>query len=210
METTKSSVVSIVPIAIKVNKMGAMHPNEWIIPPSINEQPQVLVVEDGFAMVYINAERGRIKTPILSFDLARSIVEDYLRSCICTKEGCEPGIFFIPKAVNVDDVKKSYVMQLLEARARQKRWFEEMMRVADDDWSKSGHKHSAISNLQRTIAKMLGLNKEWLFMTREDVPVGTMKCPACKTLIEADAIVCLNCRLILKPDEHKKLAFVGA
>lgn len=207
----KSSIISIVPVKIKSERKGAMYPDTFEIPASIDDNPQILIVGDGFSRVYLGSGNSKewVRTPILSSALAESIVADYLRSCICIKEGCEPGIFSVSNK-EVKDVQKECLAQLIAAKARQLRWFEELIRTADDDWTKSGHRHNSISDLQRIIAKRLGLSKEWLFVTKDDLPSDMMKCPACREIIERAAVICSHCHLILKPEEHKKLQFVGA
>src|SRR5579864_4656300 len=99
----KSSVVSIVPIKIKINRAGAMYPDTWEIPAAKDDEPQILIVGEGFSRIFLGSMSGAktgdigrwIKTPILSAQLAESIVADYIRSCICIKENCEPGIFSV-------------------------------------------------------------------------------------------------------------------
>ena len=203
---TQSTILSLVPIDIKIERKGAMYPDTWLIPKSDTITPTNFLVEDGWSRTYLGAERGHMRIPILSFELAKSLVSDYIRSCIAVLEGCEPGIFSVEG--KVDDVKK-YDKELSLAKVRQLRWFEELIRMADNDWAKSGHKHNVISNLQRDVARLLGLDKEWLFVTKDDTPAGSIRCPSCKSIVDKDAIVCMNCKLILNPTEYKKLSFAG-
>jgi len=205
---SKSSIISIVPIEIRIDRAGAMFPDKWVIPAAV-EVPSILIVSDGWSRTYLGVERGFIKIPVNSYDLARSIVNDYLRSCICTADECMPGIFAIEKEVTEKDLG-NYEKELSTCNLYQRAWFEQLIRMADNDWAKTGHKHNVISNTQRLIAKKLGLDKEWLFVTREDTPTGSIKCPSCFANIDARSVVCSNCRLILKPEEHKKLQFAGA
>jgi hypothetical protein len=208
---SQSTVVSIVPVKIEIRKSGALYPDSWDIPKADDLAPEVLVIDDAKTRVYLGVERGYFWTKILSAELANAIVRDYIQSCICTDADCFPGIFDVPNTVvTKKDVEKVCAVQLTRARLTQSNWYNRLIRAADDDWAKSGHSHRTISNLQRDIAKKMRLNKEWIFISQDDTPYGMLKCPACKQNIEKDAIICAHCNLILKPEEHKKLSFVGA
>jgi hypothetical protein len=204
MDEIKSSVVSIVPVEIHVNAEGAYYPGIYHIPKADDLLPKVIHVGEGWHRVYLGVERGWRRFPITSSEIAKAIVNDYIRSSICTGEGCEPGIFSIPNKT-IENAEKECKEQLVVARSKQLRWYEMLIRMADNDWSKSGHRHNVISDLQRFIAKKLKLDKEWLFEAK--IEEGSVKCPACFSAISKDAIVCFNCRLVLKPEEYTKLKF---
>ena len=206
---TKSTIVSIVPTKVKVDMAGALYPSLFEIPKADDLMPEVLIVEDAKTRIYLGTERGYFTTTILSAELAQAIAHDYVQSCICyAPPDCSPGIFAMPdQVITKNDVEKVCKVELAQARRSQRAWYEALIKMADDDWAKSGHMHRSISNLQRDIAKKLRLEKEWLFIPEGNLPHGMIKCPACKTAIEPDVILCPNCKLILKPEEHKKLVF---
>jgi len=205
MEETQSTIVSIVPVEIYVNSQGAYYPGVYRIPKADDMLPQILLIDDGWHRLYLGAERGWRRFNLLSHEIAKSIVDDYIRSSICVGEGCQPGIFYAPKVIQKEVIEKECKEQLSIARSRQLRWYEMLIRMADNDWSKSGHRHNVISDLQRFIAKKLKLEKEWLFEAK--IQEDSVKCPACFSIISKEAIVCFNCRLILKPEEYAKLRF---
>src|SRR5205814_837220 len=146
-------VVIGIAVGILYPVWDALYGDTWLIPKSNTMTPTNFLVEDGWSRTYLGAKRRHMKIPILSFELAKSLFSDYIRSCIAVLEGCEPGIFAVEG--KVDDVKK-YDKELSLAKVRQLRWFEELIRMADNDWAKSGHKHNVISNLQRDVARLLG------------------------------------------------------
>jgi hypothetical protein len=210
-EKTRSTVVSIVPINIKIQKVGL-----YGCPDSIEKadpfHPKTLIVGDCWHEIYIGVERGRLKVTDLSADVARAIVNDFIRAQICTSDGAEPGIFCIPNRV-VEDVKileTEFSQELKNARFTQDKWEINLIKMADDDWSKSGHSHRAISNLQRDIAKRRRMDKEWLFVPEGEMAHGMIKCIACKTPVEKDAIICATCKTVLQPEEYKKLQSTAA
>jgi hypothetical protein len=208
---TQSTVVSIVPVHIKIQKTSLFGcPTE--IAKASPFDPKVLIVDDCWHRIYLGVERSWMNITDLSADVARAIVNDFIKSSICTDEGAEPGIFSIPNKV-VDDIKileKEYKDELALARVRQDKWEINLIKMADDDWSKSGHMHRAISNLQRDIAKRRRMEKEWLFIPEGELAHGMVKCPACKIPIEKDTIICASCKLVLKPEEYKKFQFAVA
>lgn len=207
--STRSTIVSIVPVKIEVRKAGALYPDTWDIPKADDLFPEVLHIDDARTRVYLGIERGYFWTPILSAELAQSIVNDYVRSCIGYEPPyAQPGIFSVPdEVIAKKDVEKLCASQLTTVRISQNNWYEKLIRDADNDWARSGHSHRTISNLQREIAKKKRLDKEWIFSTPTEIPHGMQKCMACKQSIESDAIVCHHCGLVLKPEEHKKLEF---
>ena len=203
---TESTIVSIVPVEIVVNKSGAVYPGNWVIPQADDLKPKTLIIRDGWTRIYLGVERGYFKTPILSAELAQSVVNDYVRSCIGFGDNCQPGIFSVSDKV-ITNPEKECAEQLNIARVQQNNWYDKLIMDADNDWSRSGHSHRTISDLQRLIARKRRLDKEWLHTNPNDTPSGMIKCPACQSDIESKSIVCKHCHLVLKPEEHKKLVF---
>lgn len=203
MTKTESTVVSIVPIELKIDKPG-IFPGRWVIPKADDDKPQKLVIGDSWHTIYVGVERGYLRVVDLSSDVARAIVEDFKRSIICTDSESEPGLFWLNRIINsFSEVSK----ELEEARKKQHNWYRKLVMMADDDWTKSGHMHRSVSDLQRLAAKKLNVDREWVYVSKDD-DVG-FKCPACRVIIDKNCIVCPNCKLVLKPDEMKVLTFAS-
>ena len=206
----KSTIVSIVPVKIEFRAKGAMYPDAWDMPEADDLKPEVLHIEDGWTRIYLGVERGYYKTTILSAVLAKGLVDAYIKSCIGYGDMCQPGVFTIPdKEIERKDVERACSEHLTHARICQSNWYEKLIKDADNDWSRSGHSHRSISDLQRRIAKKLRLDKEWLHISPTETPYGMMKCPACVSDIETKSIVCKHCHLVLKPEEYKKYEFAA-
>ena len=203
-ENQVCTVVSIVPTYLNLDIVG-IFPGSFRIPAADDDKPEVLYVGDSVHYVYLGADRGMFKVKDLAADVCKSIVNDFKKSIICSNPGAEPGLFWMDGEVK--NVEKECAIELKNARELQKKWYVEMINMADDDWQRSGHIHKTISNLQRLIAKKLGMDKEWLYQSDDDVAMGSLKCPACKIIIDKDSVLCNNCKLILKPDEFRKLTF---
>jgi hypothetical protein len=120
-----------------------------------------------------------------------------------------PGVFWEPKVILPESIEKECVEKLSQARISQLAWEEMLVKMADEDWIKSGKRPRSISDLQRQVAKNRGYEKEWLYIPKVEEGATILVCPACRTQISSLAVVCANCNLILKPDDYKKLQFAG-
>jgi hypothetical protein len=139
-------------------------------------------------------------------ELAKSLVNDYIRAQLVYSEDAHPALFWVPgeeKDGNI--VITKYNKQLEESRVKQNNWFKKLIELADDEWAKN-HQHKTITDIQRFACRSLGLteSKEWY--TSPD-PVEMIKCPACMTMIEKAAVVCRNCKHILNKSKAKELGF---
>ena len=205
-----ATVVSIVPHEIK-SDMPTVHPGDFVIPASDGKTPVVLVVKEAGHDVYMGSDRTphsmRVKIP--AYDVARAIVEQYLHSVIATADNAQPGIFWVPGEYDADMIELSFPKEMQNARIQQKNWYLELVKMADDDWTKSNHRHSAISNLQRMAADFLGFKREWVDAVKTNPELlNLVPCPACTTVISRAALLCPNCKTILKPEEYKKYQLV--
>lgn len=200
-----ATVVSFMPWEAKETKPG-MIPSEFIIPARKDKAtPSVLIVQDATNSIYMGFDRDPFPSPVPADKLAASIVNDAGNSYLEIDSDCGPAVFWVEGKFTAKEILEKFPEQCKAAKDRQNRWFVRLIRTADDLWARF-HQHKLITGLQRAAALDLGLNsKEWA-MTPE--PVSLVKCPACKTMIESDAIVCSNCRAVLKPDEAKKAGIV--
>jgi len=135
-------------------------------------------------------------------EMARSICEDYVTAQIALDEGAQPGIFWVRGRLGVKEVMEIHKDKVEEYRVKQKAWFLNLVAMADADWRKN-HNMLAVSDLQRMAARELNINKEWVDFNPE-IPV---MCPACQTALKPEAVVCFNCKFIVKPEEFKKMQF---
>lgn len=202
----KATIVSFVPWELNELKPG-QNPDTYRIPASDGKVPQVLVIEDAVSHLYLGYDRGTYPTPIPVDKLAESIINDSTRSVLEYDPNTKPALFWVEGEFTAKEVMAKFPDKIKEVLASQNRWFMKLIKLADDMWSRF-HQHKMISDLQRIAAQQLGLsNKEWA-ITPE--PVQLIPCPACTTMIQSTAIVCKNCRAILKPEEAKKAGITFA
>lgn len=198
------TVVSIVPLDIHEEKPG-MSPSYYDIPASDGREPKVLVIEDGVTFVYLDEKRGSLEKPVFAKEIANAVVNDYVRAHICyrpqERPEASPGVFCVEGEWTPEQVKNNFSAQLDKAFKEQVAWFEELVKIADDDWAKT-HQHKTITRIQRLAALNLGLKREWLFAPEQQKMTN---CKFCTSQIRIDAIICPTCRQILHQDKYDTL-----
>lgn len=204
----KCTVISLFPLPIRENK-PAIYPGYFEVPPCLGEDPEILLVDQSIYFVYVDDVRGSIRIFCPPTEMARSVVDDWVRSQpeIDLYGGAAPGIFWVDDEPN-GDLKaffKKYAGEITKSRIAQRKWYEKLVKLADDDWNKY-HSHKVISELQRIAATKLGLRRDWLLETPSQ---ETKQCPACRTFIPGDSIICSNCRVVLNKEEFEKMAFAS-
>lgn len=201
----QATIVSFLPWKVEVVKPGVI-PDSYTVPAAVGKIPGILVIEDAVTPVYMDGERGSFRMPITAEKLAKSITEDYYSAFLGADSECHAAMFWIPGAFTASEVLSKFVSEVETVKSAQNLWFIKLVRLADDDWNKY-HQHKMITDIQRYAARNLSLTREWAI---EPIAVSMINCPACRTLLEETAIVCKNCKAILKPEEAKKLGLAFA
>lgn len=202
----KATVISIVPFLINESKPG-LYPGNFYISPAAEGDFEFLVVTRAVHHVYLDSDRGSLTIPTTSDEIARSICDDYKKAQLAYGANTEPGLFWIEGEYK--DKKAILAVaadKIADARRKQRNWFTRLVEIADDEWNKY-HSHKMVSDLQRYAAKNLGLEREWNI---QGTVASTSFCPACRSIVSNEALVCATCRTILKMDEYKKRGIVQA
>jgi hypothetical protein len=191
----KATVVSLIPRPIK-SHMPGLHPEYYLIPAAPKDSYETLLVEDTFFYSYrLDGEHIRVSEP--GERVAAAIVRDFISSQLGLEDGARPGLFFVTGEQAKDDIKFKFEKELAAARTVQNNWFKSLVRMADDSW-KDNKKHKSISDLQRSAAMALNLNREWASAVIENE-----LCPACGSILpNANVTKCAACQTIIKPKEH--------
>ena len=203
----KATVISIVPFEIHKNKPG-LFPGIFDIPACVDfNKPSILYVEESMFFVEVDVDRS-IQVKVPPGDVAKSLVYDYATSCLEYNDhnNAGPGIFYIDDEYTQGRVIRDLKDELKNAQERQHNWFLSLVKLADDDWQKSGGIQRTISDTQRYAARHLNLERPWLIDTKE-LGIDTIKCVACRSMIASDAIICPNCKLIINMESWKSLKF---
>ena len=133
---------------------------------------------------------------ILSEEIANAVVNDYVLSCIARGEGAQPGIFAIEGKWSEKGLHDEHQDLLDKYDMLHRGWLVNLIRMADEDFIKSGRSARAISDMQRIAARILNQDREWNL----SVETLSSSCPFCKASVHPDAIKCATCGETIKQD----------
>jgi hypothetical protein len=204
-----ATLISIVPFPINENK-PAIYPGRFVIPPCLNEDiPNFL--EIGTSVHFIEQFNGDEKLPSIPVytganTMAHAIVNDYMTGQIGNVDSeARPGLACLEGKVSLAEFVTKHKDLHKQMKAQQLNWFKNLVKQADNDWNRH-HNHKIIAGPQIFAAERLGLKKEWMLPSADQVPI---KCPACLSNCAPEAVVCSVCRCILKSEEYKKMTFAA-
>lgn len=201
-DANKATVVSIFPFELKELKPG-LHPGYFNIPKCESyDNPIIFHVGNSMYNIYLGDKRN-FPVEVPAIKVARSIADDVNHSMLESDEDAHPGLMALEGIINELELKMKYKPKVESLKNTQTAWFRKLVVLADNDWQRY-RVHSCISDIQRKAAQMLNLSREWLDVAKSDVPVV---CPACKSLIPADALICKTCKVVLNPEAVKKFEF---
>lgn len=202
---SKATVVSCVPFPIMEHK--PVNPGTFIIKAAKISQGEIeiLVLDDASFNLRLDDTRGNFTVPVLSHQLAKSLINDYTEGFIEVTLDARPGLFFVEGEFTAKEIKEKFPEKVQEALRIQTNWFKKLVDRADDDWAKFGQKR-AISDIQRFAAAAINVDRPWMHV-KEDVKIET--CPGCGTRIAPNVAVCASCGAILNKVMYDKLDFVG-
>lgn len=205
----KTTIVSIYPRRIKETK-HTLQPGEFVIEPGSYEKPSLLVVGPSSWWREIDENQPLLEIPVSSIQIADSVVNDYCNGLLgCNMNDAMPGLFIIPGEHNIISIKKEYQKLLDKANEKQRKWFSELVRIADTLWARTNGNPLTIGDDMRLAAQELRLeDKPWLgdFTTMKMV-----NCIACGNMNNSNVIVCPNCKVVLdrKRFDELKLGFAS-
>lgn len=199
----KSTIVSIYPRQIEEFKY-TLSPGRFALEAGNLANPKVLVVGPSSWWREIDEEQPLLEIPVSSIQIAESVVRDYCVGILAYNPGVSsPGLFFLFGEHTVEDVKEKYKKELAKADRLQKKWYENLVLMADALWARSNGNPLAISDDMRMAAKQLGLdNKDWLANFKQ---AEMTRCRACGSLRNPEYPVCPVCKAVDDPTKFEKL-----
>jgi len=199
----KSTIVSILPKPISERK-ATIQPGMFEIPPGTFEKPAILVVGPSSWWREIDENQPLLEIPVSSIQIADSVVRDYSNGLLACNMGDQmPGLFYIPGEYDSDRVKKEHFPLLVNARMKQRKWFLELIRIADILWSRSNGNPLSVSEDARLACKELNIsNKPWL---GDHQAAELVRCIACGSLRNQLFPICQTCKAIADPVRAKEL-----
>jgi len=200
----EATIVSFYPRVIPSETKPGIYPGHFSIPASDGVKPVLVYIGDSVGYVYLDESRGSLPITIPAKQVAKSIVDDFCSTVLEYENGISmPGLFWVEGRVTEKEVKHLHIDQALSVAELQKNWFIRLVKIADTDWNKSKNL-STISDVQRFACNFLNMDRPW---NVDAEAIASMKCPACKTHIPVDSIVCQNCHVILNKEEYAKYTF---
>jgi hypothetical protein len=202
-----STIVSILPFGTVETKPG-LYPGYFKIPECKDDSKPVLMhISSCIHLVHMPDDRPPMQVLTPSWEVCRSIVDDYMDGQLNISEDAKPGITFAKSAklTQADMITKhKNVLDIL--KVQQRNHFQLVVRTADDDWAHY-HSHKVISDYQRFAARALGLHvkKEWAQNISPETMANT--CPSCGTPVANGVAICGLCRCIVDPEKFKELKF---
>lgn len=198
------TLCSIAPFPLREKKPG-LYPGEFTIPAckDMMNDVEIITIDECRFYVYLDLERGSFPVRASAEQVAVSIINDYINAQIAVSDGCYPGLFLVPGRATKAEVLGSPLLTL--AREIQLRWYESLVRLADDDWSRY-HQHRVITDIERHAAKALKLEREWIIKTPDTMSsADNVVCLVCRTRLEPETILCPQCSFIINPEAFEKI-----
>jgi hypothetical protein len=191
------TVISLVPSEINEEKPG-LFPPRFKIKESNTIIPQLLHIGVATHYVYLDESRGYLQVKNPSDVVAKAIVHDYITSQLGISDEVGPALWWVDSEMTLEQVVEKEKVIMNEMRARQRKWFVNLVKLADDDWVRY-HQHNVISDFQRKIGHLLDLNPEdheW--MTPLALQQGrTFACPYCMTSVPVGSVICNTCHEVI-------------
>ena len=204
----KSTVVSILPKHI-IEKKLTIQPGLFELMPGSFEKPFCLNIGPSSWWREIDENQSLLEIPVSSIQVADSIVKDYMNGLLACNMGDQaPGLFYIPGTFNSEEIKKSHMGLLMKAQHNQKKWFMELIKLADILWSRSNGNPLSISDDARLACKEMNIqNKPWM----GDIQAAELvRCIACGNLRNPAFPICGTCKAIVDKKKAEELGLTFA
>lgn len=198
----KATIFSLYPRAIHEVKY-TISPGTFDIAPGHPDRPAILIVGPSSWWREIDEQMPLLEIPNSALQVADSIVKDYCQGLLmCNMNDTMPGLFYIPGEIGYTELKTKYKAILDDYAARQKRWYEALVRLGDILWARSSGNPIVISDDMKLAARELGIEqKVWMSDYRQ---MSMSACFACGTLKDPKFPVCPSCRAIDPSHERAK------
>jgi hypothetical protein len=216
----KATIVSICPKILEDRK-PTLQPGQYYVPAGSVDKPAISIIGPASWWRDFDPEQPLLEIPQSAILIAESVVVDYCNGIIgCDMVTSRPGWFYVAGCkqtakgeVLVDEtlawIKTDFKTELEEAKKRQIRWYEILVKMADSLWARSNGNPLAISDDMRLAAKELGLQavKDWM---KDFQMVEQVRCKACGSLRNPLYPVCATCKNVdLSHPSAKELKFTS-
>lgn len=200
----KSTIVSIYPREVKIRNF-TLSPGTWVFPAGSVETPSVTVIGSSSWYKDVGPDEPLIEIPQSSVQIADSLVKDYCNGMFaCDMVDSMPGMFFVPGAFAIQEIKTKYKNLLEQALVKQTNYYRTLLKYADSLWARSNGNPLTINDEMRLAAKTLGMqDKDWM---KDHQNAGQVRCFACGSFKNPEFPICSACRTI--DPEHPKAKLI--
>jgi hypothetical protein len=204
----KATVFSIFPKEIIENKV-TIQPGRFVIPAGTSEKPSSLIVGPSSWWREVDEEQPLLEIPNSAMQVADSLVKDYCNGMLAYDSSSRnPGLFYIPGSITVDQLKKEHSQVLVNAITRQKNWYAALVEIADTFWARSNGNPITISQEMRMAATALNFkNKDWM---RDFTMMEQVRCVACGQSRNPEYPVCPHCHAVVDRKKAEELGILFA
>jgi hypothetical protein len=205
----KCTIVSLMPKKI-VEVKYTITPGVFEIEAAPEGDFSILVVGSSSWFKETEENQPYLEIPHSSIIVAESVISDYLNGCLgCNMGDKSPGLFYVRGEYTKDTIEKNdeFKRKYQVAVENQKRWYRELVQIADVGWAKTNGNPIAVSDDARYGAKMLGLERAWL---KDYQSVSLISCKSCGELVNPNFPVCRFCKAILDPVKAKDMGLTFA
>jgi hypothetical protein len=204
----KATIVSIYPREID-EIHPTVQPGRFHIDAGTYEKPSILIVGPSSWWKEIDEEQPLLEIPNSSIQVADAVVKGYCSGLLACDMGTSmPGIFWVPGAFEIKEIRAKNQHLIDKAKTNQERWFFNLVKLADGLWARTNGSPLVIDDNMRMAARSLGLNmKDWM---KDFTLIQKVPCPACGAARNAEFPVCQTCHAIIDPAKAKELGIVFA
>lgn len=184
----KCTIVSIYPKLIK-DKKTTIEPGLFVIQPGTYDKPSILVVGASSWWKELDEDQPLLEITNHSVQIAESLITDYFNGMMgCNMADAMPGVFYVHGELTVEEIKKKYSAKLAIAKAKQIKYWEALIRLANIGWARTNGNLAAISEDMRLAATELGITPDWM-----KTSVVMERCPACGMQRDMTFPICPHC-----------------
>jgi hypothetical protein len=199
------TVFSICPFPVHEFKPG-LYPGQFDIPACLDDsQPMRLVVKNSEHLMSVGGQKRPLRINTSSYDIAKSVVNDFLDGQLYTEPEAHPGICWMHGDMSIEEFMSKHEQVYTYMKETQKRWMVIVVQKTEDDWKK--YKNSrVVTDQARFAVRALGIPlPEW--MSTQEIGLNFLVCVACRTKLEPGTVVCATCRYVVDKVAFEKLTF---
>lgn len=207
-----STVLSMLHIELREEKPGLV-PSLFVIKAGSMDHPSITHIKAARHYVYLDGDRGSLPVRDASYEVARSIVEDFSSAQLAVSDGVFPGICWFPGELTLKEIQahKEFGPILTTVKIAHQRWLNELTKMADNDFAKY-KQHNVVSGFQRKIAEIMRLDSKKHPWMNEDNSLESEVCPGCGNTYRPGLIIHGGpggCGYVLDKTRYNPADFVG-